>query len=112
MKKYMLQLSKNEIIDICGMYPQDFEKIEIQSDANFAFVNDPNYAAVQLFDVESNTVFVNSFRECEHYVNGGWNYFPNQINESDYHNFLSIFSLILVIAGLAIFRKLRIGNIK
>ena len=91
MKKYILQLSKNEIIDICGIYPQDFEKIEIQSDENFTFVNDPNYAAVQLFDVDSNTVFVNSFRECEHYVNGGWNYFPNQINESDYHNFLSIF---------------------
>ena len=37
MKKYILQLSKNEIIDICGMYPQDFEKIEIQSDARFYF---------------------------------------------------------------------------
>ena len=53
MKKYMLQLSKNEIIDICGIYPPDFEKIDIQSDADFTFVNDPNYSAVQLFDVES-----------------------------------------------------------
>lgn len=112
MKKYMQQLSKNEIIDICGIYPQDFEKIDIQSDANFTFENDPNYSAVQLFDVDGNSVFVNSFVECEHYVSGGWNYIPNQINESDYHNFLSIFSIILVFASLAIFRRLRIGNNK
>lgn len=112
MKKYLLQLSENEIVSICGMYPQDFEKIEIQSNPNFTFVNDPNYAAVKLFDIDSNTVFVNSFMECEHYVNGGWNYLPNQINENDYHNILTIFSLFLIVAGLAIFRKLRIGNIK
>tara|TARA_B100002019_G_C21151500_1_gene538497 strand:- start:203 stop:511 length:309 start_codon:yes stop_codon:yes gene_type:complete len=57
---------------ICGDYPENFEKLEILSDANFVFENDPEYNTVQLFDKNENTVYVNSFVECEHYVVGGW----------------------------------------
>ena len=42
----------------------------------------------------ANTVFVNSFIECEHYVVGGWNY-----NFSDINNFsYTEFSVLLVVA--------------
>lgn len=57
---------------ICGEYPDDFKKVEIISDENFVFKNDPTYNTVQLFDQDENTVYVNSFVECEHYVLGGW----------------------------------------
>ena len=28
------------------------------------------------FDSEGNTVFVNSYNECQHYVSGGWDFTP------------------------------------
>tara|TARA_B110000444_G_C18633711_1_gene498088 strand:- start:437 stop:745 length:309 start_codon:yes stop_codon:yes gene_type:complete len=64
------------IANICGVQPEGFEKIDISSDPNFVFKNDNNYAATQLFDGEGNTVFVNSYLECQHYVMGGWDYTP------------------------------------
>ena len=70
-----------EISNICGNQPEGFVKIDISSDPNFIFENDPNYAAKQLFDGEGNTVFVNSYLECQHYVLGGWNYTPLKNSE-------------------------------
>ena len=64
------------IANICGVQPEGFEKTDISSDPNFVFKNDANYAATQLFDGEGNTVFVNSYLECQHYVMGGWDYTP------------------------------------
>ena len=43
--------------------------------------NDPEYELVRLFDADGNTVLVNSFLECQHYVKGGWDYLPLQLNE-------------------------------
>ncbi len=64
---------ENQIVKIiCGNYPKDFKKVEINSDENYVFENDPTYNTVQLFDKDENTVYVNSFVECEHYVSGGW----------------------------------------
>ena len=48
----------SEIEEICGNYPEGFEKLDITSDPNYVFVNDPNYSAKQLFDAEGNKVFV------------------------------------------------------
>lgn len=70
-----------EISNICGNQPEGFVKIDISSDPNFIFENDPNYAAKQLFDGEGNTVFVNSYLECQHYVLGGWDYTPLKNSE-------------------------------
>ena len=83
----------------CGDTPPDFQKVDIQNDANFVFENDPSFNSVQLFDIEGNSVFVNSFLECQHYVLGGWDYVPFQRHESDYHMFLLYFSLIVVFTG-------------
>ena len=53
-------------------------------------MNDPSYLTVQLYDIEENTVFVNSFIECEHYVSGGWNYSPYETKEASYYTTISI----------------------
>ena len=37
-----------------------------------------NFETVQLFDVEGNKVFVNSFEECQHYVSGVGILFPTK----------------------------------
>jgi len=61
---------------ICGEYPTDYVKEDISSNPNYVFVNDPNFESIRLLDEVGNTVFVNSFIECEHYVSGGWNFVP------------------------------------
>tara|TARA_B110000003_G_C16538837_1_gene491850 strand:+ start:389 stop:724 length:336 start_codon:yes stop_codon:yes gene_type:complete len=90
-------LDSNNVEGFCGEIPEDFQQIEIGNDPNFVFTNDINFDPVQLFDIENNSVFVNSFLECQHYVNGGWNYQPLQINESDYHMYLLYISLLAII---------------
>ncbi len=64
------------VTEACGDYPENYQFIDIGNDPNFIFNADPTYNSVSLWDVEGNTVNVNSFRECEHYVKGGWNYLP------------------------------------
>ena len=86
-----------EISNICGNQPEGFVKIDISSDPNFIFENDPNYAAKQLFDGEGNTVFVNSYLECQHYVLGGWDYTPLKNSE-----ILLQESLLYVVAALLV----------
>lgn len=61
---------------ICGEYPADYVKEDISSNPNYVFVNDPSFESIRLLDEVGNVVFVNSFIECEHYVNGGWNFVP------------------------------------
>ena len=93
---------ENEVvINKCGKYPEDFIKIDILSDPDFVFVNDTNYQSIQLFDSELNTIYVNSFIECEHYVLGGWDNSPAQFNEISFHN-----SLSLIIVGAILSRYL------
>src|SRR6056300_1914002 len=86
------------LINICGNQPEGFVKIDISSDPNFVFENDLNYAAKQLFDGEGNTVFVNSYLECQHYVLGGWDYTPLKNSEI----FLQEYLLFLVCSLLVL----------
>ena len=79
--------------EICGSYPEGFKKIDISSDPNYVFINDPNYSAKQLFDSEGNKVFVNSFIECEHYVSGGWGFSP-LINKELVHQEVLLYFII------------------
>ena len=60
------------IISICGDQPSNQELIEIGSDPNFVFLNDPEFSTMRLFDIDGNIINVNSWIECAHYVNGGW----------------------------------------
>ena len=108
----VFSLSENEITNLCGNYPVDFIKIDFESNPDFIFENDVNFEAVKLFDVEGNSVFVNSFTECHHYVNGGWNFTSTELNESTLHNYLSIFSILLISAGYLFIKKFFIGTEK
>tara|TARA_B100001109_G_C18856653_1_gene472020 strand:+ start:287 stop:625 length:339 start_codon:yes stop_codon:yes gene_type:complete len=110
MNKNHSKILKDYVKKFCGETPPDFKQVEIQNDSNFIFQNDPNFNSVQLFDVEGNSVFVNSFLECQHYVSGGWDYIPFQRHESDYHMFLLYFSLIIIFLTYA-FSKSRIRKL-
>ena len=61
----------------CGTKPVNEELIEIGSDPNFVFLNDPNFPTLRLFDIENNVINVNSWIECAHYVSGGWSRNPS-----------------------------------
>ena len=75
-------MENQTVISICGVYPENFLKQDIASNPDFVFINDPSYGPIQLYDIEQNTVAVNSFIECEHYVSGGWEYDPIQNQET------------------------------
>lgn len=112
MNKQFNQISKDEIVNICGEYPDGFEAADILSDPDFVFTNDVNYSTVKLFDIDGNSVFVNSFTECHHYVNGGWNFITSEIDESTLHNYLSIFSILIISIGYIFIKKFLIGSSK
>ena len=79
------------------------------NDPNFVFINDFN--AVTLFDVEGNTINVNSWVECVHYLKGGWT--NSQVISSLSEQYLS-YSLLLVAAIstlLTIYMKKRSNEI-
>ena len=86
------------IEEICGNYPEGFEKLDISNDPNYVFVNDPSYSARQLFDADGNKVFVNSFIECEHYVSGGWGFSPLKNQEL----FLQDLMLSFIVFGVIV----------
>ncbi len=56
----------------CGLKPIGQELIEISSNPNFVFINDPEFITLRLFDIDGNIIDTNSWIECAHYVNGGW----------------------------------------
>tara|TARA_B100000212_G_C27328719_1_gene513565 strand:- start:954 stop:1286 length:333 start_codon:yes stop_codon:yes gene_type:complete len=96
---------KDYVKKFCGDPPVGFKEVDIANDPNFIFLNDPSFNSVQLFDVEGNSVFVNSFLECQHYVKGGWDYIPFQRHESDYHLLLFYFSLSVILFTYIFVRK-------
>lgn len=97
----------NEIItNLCGPMPESFIKKDILSDPNFVFSTDPNFTPVQLWDVDGNTVIVNSYEECSHYVDGGWGYNPLISHEQSMQSYLLIgFATVLMM--LYLYRKIK-----
>ena len=87
----------SKVVELCGEIPQNFEKIDISSNPDFVFINDSSYPARQLFDEEGNTVFVNSFIECDHYVSGGWGFTPVLSNELFLIDFLTYTVVFLLV---------------
>lgn len=88
----------SKVTELCGGEPPNFEKIDFSSNPNFVFTPDANYISRQLFDSEGNTVTVNSYIECEHYVSGGWDYSPLKNNEIlllDLLSYAVVFLLII-----------------
>ena len=71
-------MKNKDVVILCGDYPEGHITPDIGSDPNYVFKNDTNFEQVRLFDNDKNTVLVNSFVECEHYVNGTWNYYQGK----------------------------------
>ena len=90
------------IENICGTKPDTQELIEIGSDPNFVFVNDPDFQTLRLFDVEGNVINVNSWIECANYVNGGWTLNYNNFN-GDLFFFGITSGLLLLYFSLKVF---------
>lgn len=95
-------MSKEKIISLCGQYPPGFEEVDILSNPDFIFSNDPSYDTVRLYDIDGNTVFVNSFLECQHYVKGGWDFLFTERNEIFFHNTMLIFCFLAVVVGISL----------
>ena len=93
-------MNNESVITICGEYPSDFKKIDIESNPNFVFVNDPEFEITNVYDLDGNVASVNSFLECEHYVTGGWDVIPLQRSEYFYYDVLQVFSLVAVVIGI------------
>jgi len=103
-------MTESTIEELCGEYPDDFISIDVLSNPNFTFENDPNYESVTLFDIEENAATVNSFMECEHYVSGGWNYIPSEgVPESFLQSSLTVISLIGIVLVIFTYKKLLKG---
>ncbi len=103
-------MKNKDVVILCGEYPENHVAPDIGNDPNFVFSNDPNFSQVRLFDKDGNTVFVNSFIECEHYVNGTWNFYPGK----DEINFITnmnivLFSFLFVFVFTKIFSKRKVN---
>ena len=61
-----------KIEEICGENPLGVEYVNPGNDPNFVFTPDTNFEVLPLYDVAGNTINVNSWFECVHYVTGGW----------------------------------------
>ena len=90
------------VVELCGDYPENFVKEDIESNPNYIFIPDSQYQSKLLYNLEGSSVVVNSFTECEHYVSGGWNYEPLKNSETNIQN-----SLILVVASVIFFVYLK-----
>tara|TARA_S200000501_G_scaffold357104_1_gene380437 strand:- start:349 stop:654 length:306 start_codon:yes stop_codon:yes gene_type:complete len=93
---------------ICGVSPQNKENLNFQvSDPNFVFENDPLFETVVLYDKDGNVVNVNSWIECAHYVNGGW-------DTVNYQNFggdqVIFFGLVITFSFYIFLRRFLFSN--
>ena len=88
---------------LCGIEPIGFEDIDIASDPNYIFESDPSFGKVTLNDFDGNSVIVNSYLECRHYVKGGWDFIPRVANEIDLLNTLVMLSFISIVSITIIF---------
>ena len=93
---------------ICGVSPQNKENLNFQvSDPNFVFENDPLFETIVLYDKDGNVVNVNSWIECAHYVNGGW-------DTVNYQNFggdqVIFFGLVITFSFYIFLRRFLFSN--
>ena len=72
------------------------EEANVVDSENYVFLNDPSFDTLTLYDSDGNVVNVNSWQECMHYTNGGWDISPPEtFDYSILYLLLIIFSLFL-----------------
>lgn len=67
-----MEINSSDFESTCGPQPSGIFYEDPGNNPNFIFVNDENFDPVKLFDIDGNIVFVNSWVECVHYLQGGW----------------------------------------
>ena len=89
--------------ELCGINEAE-ESFKSSDPSGFLiFTNDPNFETVQLWNKLNNTIFVNSFEECEHYVAGGWN-----STKSLNIEYLSQGIILITLATFLIIKKIKL----
>ena len=101
----------NDVIQICGPYPDGFTKAAISSDANYVFKKMILiFYPLKFGTLIATQIFVNSFKECEHYVSGGWNYIPEQNSEYLLQNQISLIIVLAFVTYLFIKKRTKLKN--
>ena len=67
-----MEITEQNLINICGEQPEGVNYIDPGNDPNFVFVPDPEFDQLTLFNSDGTAINVNSWTECSHYVAGGW----------------------------------------
>lgn len=79
-EKYWKYVLSDLIKQVCGESPNGEKYVNIVSNPNYVFQPDPSFLKVKLYDIDGNSVIVNSWIECAHYVNGGWSSYIETFN--------------------------------
>jgi hypothetical protein len=81
--------------NICGVNTSGSSLVVSVDDPDYVFKPDPEFSPIRLYDEEANTVIVNSWHECSHYVNGGWTITePNLVSNKIFY--LGAFLIIIL----------------
>jgi len=101
-----MEINSTNYENTCGPQPPGVFYSDPGNNPNFVFENDQSYEAIKLFDIDGNTVFVNSWVECVHYVKGGW--LSNEVVnfQGDKYLSLGLFTVCCLIT-MAIFYRNR-----
>ena len=92
-------MESTKIKEICGIQPNNFVPAS-PTDNNFIFENDLNFPALNLYDFFGRGATVNSYQECAHYVQGGWEPFKTTI-----FDYLLIFGVAVILVVFFILNK-------
>ena len=102
-----MEIDLNKIQENCGNQPINQEFFVVGNDPNFVFENDPLFETIVLYDRDGNVVNVNSWIECAHYVNGGW-------DTVNYQNFggdqVIFFGLVITFSFYIFLRRFLFSN--
>ena len=74
-----METNQETIENLCGLKPKNIEIVDVGNNPDYVFLNDPSFQSLNLYDIEGNTVIVNSWVECAHYITGGLSNTLNQI---------------------------------
>lgn len=92
----MIILNEINLNSQCGKNLTGAEEANVVDSENYVFLNDPSFDTLTLYDSDGNVVNVNSWQECMHYTNGGWDISPPEtFDYSILYLLLIIFSLFL-----------------
>ena len=102
---------QNDIESICGENKSGILQTVTEDNPDYVFTADPEFNPIRLYDSEANTVLVNSFEECSHYVSGGWGILePTIVNNKLIY--LGLLVLVLVVTtSFLLLKKNLIENI-